>query len=352
MSELIINSNFKLNGLSYDKEGLILYSKELINSNIYFSKSLGQFIIELFNKNDYIIVKTSGSTGEPKSIRLRKSTLQDSARKTQKFFDLKPNNTAICFLPLDFIAGKMMLVRSLMFGLQLFLYEPTSKPKELKRKYDFAAMTPMQASNCIDNLFQIEKLLIGGGAISKLLNDKILRVKSKYYESYGMTETASHIAIKTICENSDFMTNYFNTLEGVSINTTEDKSLIIIAPYISKKKIVTNDIVELISKNSFRLLGRSDNIINSGGLKLNPESIENKLSENIPYRFFISSIKDDKLGNKLILLIESKEYQIQQKVFHKLNKYEIPKKIIFLDYFVETHNNKIDRINTLLKIKL
>jgi len=194
------------------------------------------------------------------------------------------------------------------------------------------------------------KLILGGSKVSNSLSSNILSKIDTYYETYGMTETATHIAVKRVSKN-DSTSNPFKVLNGVSISKDLNNCLVINVPSITKNKIITNDIVKIKSNNEFYLIGRADNVINSGGVKLSPEDIERKLSKYISKNYIISSLKDDVLGEKLILIIESKKYKFSESIFNSLNKFEKPKEVYFINKFIYTKSKKIDRINTKLTIK-
>lgn len=341
-----IHKNFKLNSNNYNKKELLYFASCNIQNNDVDLYDLSVFILEIFNIESYVLCKTSGSTGIPKDIKLEKSSLLSSVYMTRDYFNLKPNQSAVSFLPMNFIAGKMMLLRSMVIGLDLQLFNPTSNPSELiDKNYFFSAMTPMQAYNSISKLKFINTLILGGTDVSNSLRSRILSKIDTYYETYGMTETASHIAIKKVSKNNQLITN-FKVLDGVTISKNSNNCLTIEAPAISSNIIITNDIVEIISTNEFSVIGRKDNIINSGGVKLVPEEIERKLSKYIYKNFIISSIKDEILGDKVILIIESEKYKLKKEVFNYLNKFEKPKQIYFISKFIYTKSNKIDRIST------
>jgi O-succinylbenzoic acid--CoA ligase len=344
-----IHKSFKLNSKNYNKEELISFAYKNIENNNTNSIYLSEFILELFNINTFILCKTSGSTGKPKNIKLEKKALVNSTYMTRDYFNLTPGLSAISFLPMNFIAGKMMLVRAMVLGLDLHLFAPTSNPsKFIDKKYCFSAMTPMQASNSINKLKYINTLILGGSNTSKELSLKILSKKVKYYETYGMTETATHIAIKKVSKQ-DVSNNSFRVLKGVTITANKNNCLVIEAPHICVNKLITNDVVEIISNSQFCFIGRKDNVINSGGVKLVPEKIEYKLSRFIAEKFIISSVKDELLGSKVVLIIESKKYKLKEDIFKCLDKFEIPKKIYFIDNFSYTSTNKIDRLKTTKK---
>lgn len=279
-----VHPNFKWNGTSLDKEKLLLAAHDLIKEGDDFERITGEFLLEWFNKKSFITVTTSGTTGSPKKINLEKQAIVNSALATAEFFDLKAGNRVLNCLSTTYIAGKMMLIRSMILGFEMDFVTPTSYPlKGNKHHYDFVAMVPLQVQNSISELSKVKKLIVGGAKISETLRNQLLELPTQIYETYGMTETITHIAVKKIGEKS------FSVLPNVKIATDERDCLVITAPRISDTNIVTNDVVELLSETQFLLLGRIDNVINSGGIKLFPEQIEAKLSDKIKTRFFVIS---------------------------------------------------------------
>ena len=237
-----------------------------------------------------------------------------------------------------------MLVRAIILGLEMDLVSPKGNPIPNKHKvYDFSAMVPLQVEHTLSQLNQIKKLIVGGAKIAPSLVNQLQNCDIKVYETYGMTETITHIAAKRIDED------YFQTLPNVTVNIDDRSCLIIDAPNILEEKIVTNDIVNLVSPTSFQWLGRYDNVINSGGVKLFPERIEEKLQEAFSVPFFIASESDEHLGEKVILVIESEEFPLAATIFDVLEKYEKPKKVYFTPNFTRTETGKINRIKTLKK---
>ena len=347
-----IHINFQLNGISFSStEEVILFSASI-------SKELANFLNEWFSKDDFIIVNTSGSTGKPKQIELKKEFMINSALASGKYFDLPNKTTALCCLPIDFIAGKMMLVRALTLGWHLDVLVPNSNPLEfIEKEYNFSAMVPLQVDNSIDRLHLIQKLIIGGGEVSSKLQEKLQEVSTLAFATYGMTETITHIAVQKL--NNFSLTEVpvaskYKILPNVQISLDHKNCLAINAPKVSSEIIVTNDVVEITSKTEFIWKGRFDNVINSGGIKIHPEEIEKKLASVIQSRFFVAGIPDEKLGEKLILIIEgennlviSNEVRNLKKV---LSKFEIPKEIFFISKFMETTTGKIQRNSTLKKV--
>ena len=337
-----IHPDFKLNGKSFSFLELLSEALYLKENGQVFEKKIGKFLLEWLNNESFVFVQTSGSTGKPKQIVLDKKAMMASAKATGTFFNLQPKSTALLCLSADYIAGKMMLVRAITLGLHLDAVEPNSNPLENK-KYDFVAMVPMQVANSLEQLHLVETLLIGGTKVSYQLAENILKTNCQAYESYGMTETISHIAIKPIGAKE------FTVLPNVSISLDDRNCLVIEALELSTEKIITNDIVEILNERQFVLKGRIDNVINSGGVKIFPEEIEEKLAKFISVRFFIASLPDEKLGEKVILVLEGKPFEVDNTIFSDLSKYQIPKEVVFIDKFIETETNKINRKKTLEK---
>jgi len=344
-----IHYKFKWNGesIEYDDLGEISYS--LIKEGEPYQKAMGEFLLDWIDKKDFIPVKTSGSTGTPKEIFLKKEHMVNSAKTTGAYFDLWPGQSALLCLPGDYIAGKMMFVRAMVLGLDLDWVPPSSTPlKNLNRYYHFCAMVPMQLENSLDEINHIKTLIVGGAPVSVDLKAKVQDKTTDIFETYGMTETITHVAVKKINNGAK---DCFETLPNISIEKDKRNCLVINAPDLNNGQLATNDIVELVSDKEFKWLGRYDNVINSGGVKLFPEQIELKLASIIKSRFFVAGIPDEELGQKLILLVEKKDEDLalfnKVKSLEALEKYEIPKDILFVERFVETVNGKISRKNTL-----
>lgn len=340
-----VHNLFKLNGFHLDKQDLCRVSYSLIKEGDEFEKSIGDFLLDWFDDNSYIDLQTSGTTGEPKIIRTEKQTMVNSALATGDFFELSPGDKALYCLPTKYIAGKMMLVRSFILGLDIDFVEPNSHPlAKNETKYDFVAMVPLQAQNSLAGLKNVKKMIVGGAKMSKPLEKSLLKVKTKVYETYGMTETITHIAAKKVGDKA------FSLLPNIQISQNDKNCLVIDAPKISVEPIVTNDLVEIINGNQFVFLGRIDNVVNSGGIKLIPEQIEEKLANEIHSRFFVGGIADSVLGEKLILVIEGEKQALDEVDFEMLDKYEKPKEVFYVSKFMETENGKIKRKEILLSI--
>ncbi len=333
-----VHNYFKINGDHLNGEELRSVAYSFIKEGDLNEQAIGEFLLDWFDQKEYIEMKTSGTTGLPKVVRLQKQAMIQSALATGDFFDLKPGDKALLCLPVKFVAGKMMLVRSLILGLDLHITEPSTEPLALnKTVYDFVAMVPLQVQNSIEALKKIKKLIVGGAKMDAALEDKLLPLKTEVYETYGMTETITHIAARKVGEKA------FTVLPNVKITKDNRGCLVIDIPAISEEPIVTNDLIELIRENQFIFLGRIDNVINSGGVKLIPEQIEAKLIGKISSRFFVTGIPDSMLGEKLILVIEGEKQDFPAGFFDVLDKYEKPKEIVFVRKFKENENGKLLR---------
>lgn len=333
-----VHNYFKLNGYHLNGEDLSRVGYSYIKEGDIYEQAIGEFLLDWFDDKEYIEMTTSGTTGLPKLVRLEKQAMIHSALATGDFFGLEPGNKALLCLPTQFIAGKMMLVRSLILGLEIDVVSPSLDPLALNTtQYDFVAMVPLQVQKSIEGLENVKKLIIGGAKLDSALEEQLLPLKTEIYETYGMTETITHIAAKKLGEK------VFSVLPNVTISTDDRGCLVIAVPTISNVPIVTNDLVEIIRENQFIFLGRIDNVINSGGVKLIPEQIEAKLIGKIESRFFVTGIPDSVLGEKLILVIEGEKQDFAPDFFDVLGKYEKPKEIVFVPKFKENENGKLLR---------
>jgi len=312
-------------------------------------KSIVKFLQQWFNIKDDILVKTSGSTGKPQIICLSKSKMKISAAMTCDYFGLNPQDKALLCLSAENIAGKMMLVRAMERGLHLIAVNPVGCPfSSITERVKFSAMVPIQVQNCLDNncIDKTEKLLIGGVSVSEKMQERLIDIPVECYSSYGMTETMSHVAIKKL--NGKDASEWYEGLAGIGFSLDERGCLQIEALGLGIEKLQTNDLCELRGNQHFKWLGRLDFIINSGGVKVSPEPLEKLLSPFLPLPFFITGIPDEKLGEKVVILIEASSVdqipvnQIQQ-IISEWPKYQIPKDIYFLSEFAYTPSGKIDR---------
>lgn len=356
MKNKSFHPEFRCNGFAFDSESALLYFSSTVSKSVY------TFLSDWFSSQDFVIVQTSGSTGSPKLIKIKKEFMINSALTTSAFFDLPEKTRALLCLSTDFIAGKMMLVRALVLGWHLDIVSPHTAPlKNNKKTYDFSAMVPMQLENSISKLHTIKKLIIGGGVVSELLRSKIQQVSTEIFATYGMTETITHIAVRKLNHFTNLFQSHhaiYTVLSSIDIYVDERNCLVIDAPLISENLVVTNDIVQLVSKTQFQWLGRFDRIINSGGIKLVPECIEKKMCAMINERFFVAGIPDDYYGERLVLVIEKdmdkattsiQEVLILEQLskLETLSRVELPKNIYFIANFIETSSQKVNRLQTI-----
>ena len=320
------------------------------NPTSEFEQKIISFIQEFLSETKTVKVQTSGSTGIPKIFEIEKQKMLNSAKMTCDFLDLKKENSALICLPIEYISGKMMVVRSLERKLKLSIKNPSTKPlQNLNEEIDFCAMTPLQVENSLDKIHFIKNIIIGGAAVSENLKTKITQTlklsnpQTKIYETYGMSETLSHIALKEIYPKAD---DYFIILNDIEISLDERGCLKINAPKLNDEILQTNDLVEIINDNKFKFWGRIDNVINSGGAKIFPEELEALVKKKIENEVVFLGLKDESLGQKLIAVVEGNEsgdlikkiIEIQfEKNFHK------PKEIIFVEKIPRTENGKINR---------
>ncbi|WP_282630628.1 AMP-binding protein [Empedobacter sedimenti] len=334
--------------LDFSQPNFDVNSIQTINE---FEESVKDFLVEWFSDSEIMIAHTSGSTGTPKEIILTKENMRKSANMTGKYLQLKKGNSALLVMPVTYIAGKLMLVRAVEIGLKLICMQPTSHISldEINRgisqdftSIDFVALTPMQVENSLNFVSKCQKLIIGGAPLSEKVKQELFAFENEVYETYAMTETITHIAFKQVA-NQKFPNaeQVFEAFDEVKISRDDRGCLVIDTPY-DDLQVVTNDIVELLDERKFNWIGRADNVINSGGIKLFPEQIENKLKPFITSDFYITSKTDELLGQKLILVVEGEERSLDFSSAD-LSKYQVPKEIIFIEKFPRTESGKIKR---------
>ena len=352
------NDRIIINGCLINKHNLNEFHQSNDSAKLW-KLPVSLFLAEWFNDADTITVHTSGSTGKPKAIQLTKAAMRNSAQMTNDFFGLTATTTALLCLPASYIAGKMMLVRAIVGGFHLITVEPSANPfTDLNQRIDFTAITPYQLQNSLEEIKKIEtkklqigKIIVGGAKLNSETETALQSLTTIFYETYGMTETCSHIALRAV--NGPEKSDYFQILNGVSIRTNEHNCLCITAPHLLPHEIATTDMVEIHNQTAFKWLGRLDNVINSGGIKINPEAVEQKLAKHIVQPFFISSVPDEQLGNKVILVLESAPLSPQAEADLKtvldttLEKYESPKTITCIPQFLYSESNKLLKVETL-----
>ena len=309
--------------------------------------SLDEFLAEWNNDSDYVHVQTSGSTGAPKPMLVEKRRMLNSARITCDFLGLREGDTALLCMSLDYIAGKMMVVRALERKLKLVTVPPSGHPlADLSPQLSvlsFAAMVPMQVYNALqvpaecERLKQIRHLIIGGGAIDDALAAALKSFPHHVWSTYGMTETLSHIALRRL--NGPDASDYYTPFPSVKVSLNDESCLVIDAPLVCSERLVTNDIAEL-SEGRFRILGRKDNVICSGGIKIQTEQVERQLRSHLSQPFLITKRPDEKFGEVVVLLTEGPVDEAHAVCERILPKYFQPKAYLHVDKIPLTETGK------------
>lgn len=324
--------------------------------------TLSDFYSEWNDDNAFIKVRTSGSTGKPKEMLVEKKRMLASARITCDFLGLKSGDTALLCMPLDYIAGKMVVVRSIERGLRLISVEPSSHPlKDIVEIPTFAAMVPMQVIKSLqvheeaEKLRQIKQLIIGGGAIDSNLAEVLKTFPNNVWSTYGMTETLSHIALRRL--NGEEASLWYMPFQSVRISISQDGTLVIDAPSVCSEELITNDIAEINERGQFRIIGRKDNTINTGGVKVQIEEVELLLTEESGLKdcFRISWREHQVLGQEVVMLVDAsvteQKMALLKSAISTLPKYWQPKDIVAVDALPMTETGKPDRARTRLLLR-
>lgn len=344
---MLVHASFRLNGKAYERNALDLAAQQWAVSSDEEQQALGYFLMDWLSDEEHITLHTSGSTGKPKEIQMPKTAMYASAVRTAAFFNLSEGDSALLCLPIRYIAGKMMLVRALVLGLHLDIIPPKTKIP-IEKNYTFAALIPLQVNASFDVLGRFKTILIGGAPIPTDLRKRISKKYKHCIETYGMTETLTHVATRVV---SDAVIP-FRAMPGIGIATDENDCLVLEVPYVPLSPIVTQDVVRREGDDAFSLLGRRDWVINSGGMKIFPEALEEVLTPFIKFPFFFTALPDAYLGEKLVLLAEAPTTEkaaimaISQQHLGA-NKHHVPKQVICLDAFMRTHSGKLDRKATI-----
>ena len=354
---------YKIDGrkLSGDEILSLALEKVSVIDTPQWERDMWAFLLQWFGPGKTITVKTSGSTGEPGEILLKKSDMVKSAENTISFFKLNPGDITLLCLPVKYIAGKMMVIRALTGKLDLRYIRPVAEPDyppELEIR--FAAMTPMQVAGILkgekgrEKLEQIEKLIIGGAAVPPGLEKDLKDLQTDIWHTYGMTETITHIAFRSL--NAEKGSRWFKPLAGVTVRIASNGCLVIDYPDIGVRGFETGDLAEVRDDGDFRILGRIDNMVNSGGIKLFPESLEQRIGDLKAPTWFLAGIDDETLGQRLVMLVEDDAGSkpdlagIKQKVLSVLEGHERPKQFFLLPGFIRTENGKLRRKETLKQL--
>jgi len=348
-----------VNGRAVQLQG-ILSQAEMSHND--FETGIFSFIHDWFSGKTDFIQHTSGSTGTPKAIVIRREQMIESARLSERALRLRRSDVALCCLSAGNIAGKMMLVRSFTTGMRVICVAPTSNPFRgllADQRVDFAALVPAQVHDIVRSeasisLGRVRKVIIGGGALDAQSLEMLQDMDGDFFATYGMTETISHIALKLL--NGPGASSHYTTLPGITV-TMDVRNCLVIHWSNLPHEMVTNDLVELIDSTNFRWLGRWDNVINTGGIKVIPEVLEGKLATifqalNLGQNFFTAGLADDKLGNKIALFVEGPlsaggVESLTRAMHQTLLRHEVPGITITGKSFVYTENGKINRAATM-----
>lgn len=349
--------------LEISKQSLLLEGKRYTAHNLHLLKEISEkentslqllynFLQDWFNDSPFMTVQTSGSTGIPKILKVRKEQMMQSARLTCEFLNLQAGDTALLCMNLRYIGAMMVVVRSLVAGLNLIVRPASRHPlSDIEQPLSFAAMVPLQVYNTLqvpeekEKLKQTDILIIGGGAIDETLEAEITQLPRAIYSTYGMTETLSHIALRRL--NGESASEYYYPFPSVKLSLSPEDTLVIEAPLVCDEILQTNDIARIYPDGSFTILGRKDNVINSGGIKIQAEEIEKLLRPFIPVPFVITSVPDARLGQAVTLLLESEvnKQELKDKLQTVLPPYYRPQHILIIGQgsIPQTGNGKIKR---------
>jgi len=350
--------------IDFSKAALVIDEQEASIKDLYqleqadWKKYILQFLLDWQSPQEHINIYTSGSTGHPKKITLLKTDMLASASATNHHFNIVSGaNYFLCLSP-TYIAGMMMIVRAIENKGVLIAVAPSNKPlaNYSNETLHFAVMVPSQFYNSIEALktMKIDQLILGGSPLNEKVLNQLKDISTKIYLTYGMTESITHIAAKEVWPQYN---SHFTTLKDVEISKDDRDCLIVEPKYLSVGKLITNDIVKLISTTEFEWLGRFDNVINSGGVKIHPEKLEKELSTFIDIPFIIYSEPHPQFGEQVCLLLEcnSKDLDHYKSILESnkstLEKYEFPKLINCLPQFKRTDSGKIQRNQTAALLK-
>ena len=336
--------------------------------------TVNDFLQEWNSPSETLLVHTSGSTGKPKPMWVEKQRMLNSAHITCDFLGLRPGDSALLCMSLDYIAGKMMVVRSIERKLRLFSVKPSGHPlsdeslaKMVEMDFDFVAMVPMQVYNTLqvpqerERLSRIKHLIIGGGAIDDALAEELRSLPGAVWSTYGMTETLSHIALRRL--NGEEASEWYQPFDSVGVSLNSDGCLVIDAPLVCSEPLVTNDIAEIKQQETsshssdassslktssphvlFRIKGRKDNVICSGGIKIQIEEVENLLRQHLDAPFLLAKKKDEKFGEIAVLVTESGDLEGVEAICRQvLQKYWVPRQYLHFDQLPMTETGKPKR---------
>lgn len=314
-----------------------------INDKLHLTPEGEVFLSQWLDDNDYIIAHTSGSTGKPKEIQLLKSDMRASAQATNRFFNLNENSVLFCPLSAGYIAGKMMIVRSIEADCTLYM-TPPSNSFDIKtgEPIDLIAVVPSQLSN-LARYVNIRNVIVGGAPLTVANEECLKSLKADVYSTYGMTETCSHVALRNVRRDNTF----FEALPGFSFDVDESSRLVIMTETMSFGHLLTNDIVNLIDERHFQWRGRYDNVIITGAVKVFPEEVEKKIAGLLDRRFYIKGVPSEKWGQEVVMIVEGAPFDttdIETELRKRLARHELPRAINFVDRLPQAANGKLKRV--------
>jgi o-succinylbenzoate---CoA ligase len=321
------------------------------NSEHELLRELGDFLTNWYDSSEFILQKTSGSTGKAKKLKISKKAMLASAQLTLKTLEIANKKKVLLCLPLQYIAGKMMVVRALAGQHHLVIQTPTNTPQNLMNNFALTAMVPLQLKNLVAqkvSLSGIQNILIGGATLDQELENQIQDLPSAIYETYGMAETCSHIALRRA--NGPQRETDFKLLDGIDAQINNEGQLIISAPHLGLNEFQTSDLAEITGPRTFKWLGRADHIINSGGIKINPIDIEREVEPILALQCVVLGLPHPTWGQELVLVVETMDKQmseetVMQSIQSHLSSTHRPKRIVFMNEFPKNESMKTDRIS-------
>lgn len=352
----IVHPDFRLNGVPLE-DSFEEFMRAVARTfppqerDTAFVHDIKEFLQQYLDDTPTVVCHTSGSTGVPKNLPIEKSRMRASARITCRYFDLGAGTRALLCLPIKYIAGRMMLVRALTQGWDLQAVAPSSRPLKSvpQGRFDFAAWVPMQLYESVEDIPRIRKILVGGGSVDERflhsLSRRDLPADTAIYQSYAMTETITHVAVRRLFPQGETV---YTALEGVRFSVSPaDSTLTVEAPEVAPQRVETRDVVDLLDERHFVWRGRADTVINSGGIKLFPEDIEALLSEVLPPgKYFVAGVPDARLGQRQVLFVEGKQSDfpaLSRFLAERFDAYHRPKETVFVEGFAQTATGKTDR---------
>lgn len=349
---MITPKKISLNGYEYTPQTIANFTKTATNEKEKcFFQEVVDFLHDWFADAPTITVQTSGSTGTPKPLRVEKTHMKNSAKMTCSYFNITSSTQMLLCMPVCYIAGKMMLVRALVSGCSLWVVTPSGRPFEhCAQMVDFVALVPMQVYNSLqheidrERLASVSQVLIGGGAIDNGLAAELDNFRNNFYSSYGMTETVSHIALRIV--NGSQKGDWYTPLPEVFLSLSPYNTLCIDAPLVCSTQLQTNDIVEMKPDGRFKIVGRLDNVINSGGVKLQIEEMEQKIAHLISAPYAITYRTDARLGQAVVLLVATRQVAdipSMETLSVNLLPYELPLNTYMIEELPLTETKKVKR---------